>query len=541
MVTASRIFDGLSANGIVHAERHEVVCGWFGNLRSNLRRMARIYHEADDPEASEAIGHIQRMLSEWLTVPVTFDEALATRLTPLGSPDLVERRWGEDLGSLCRAAHFAARQLSGRANPLAALVGERICYMQANNVDFRIFCHRAAVPDFNHLVVAAGGTAVSPNRFLHSWRDYRECALFDTLVKIGPLRANGWGSVPDGIVTAPRFQQLLQFVWSGCDDEPDFGYDPVISSAAVKEISSQILAASSNFPIPTLHWSTLVHGDLATDALTLGAPTDDDEFKIFREFREGNAQENREAVLIQIDDEHAILYPPLSRVLCFDADRADAHCLGYRIAGESLTESCFVIRPSMQFDEGDALQAQHGRFSQIWKSKLRKRLHESSEALICELDAAGLDLVWLGSALHHWVKPPTTVIHAPQQKRHFEILVRVLQADFAPVAPAHFRSKPLWQFAWQEVCNSRGDAIHAGVVSHALGEERLFEVLVSMIPEIRHKAAACTGFTLAVPDSGAEGRIAFFDRVLAIEDGFRVRDQSMRVVYDLNQVEQWRV
>lgn len=542
MVSASRIFDSLVFNGTVHVERHEVFSGRFSGLRSSLRRMARIWHEADDPDALESVGYIQRTLSEWLTVPIAFDEALTGRLEPLGTPAFLERRWGEDMGNLCRAALDAAKQLCGMANPLAVLVGERICQMQANRVNFRVFCHRTVVPAFNHLIAAAGGTALPPGAFLHSWRDYRECVPFETLVKIGPLRAHGWGSVPDALITAPRFTRLLQFVWSGCSDEPEFGYDPVISSATHGPSSSRTESMSSSSTTPALHWTRQVHrGDDADDTMLVTLPPDDDEFRMFREFRETSARENRQAVLVQINDEHGILYPPLARVLCFDPSQPDGHCLGYRIVGDSLTETCFLIRPSLQTEGSGTLQAQHGRFSEIWKSSLRKRLQQNSGALIEELYAAGLDLMWPSSALYKWAKQPTTVIHAPQQKRHFEILMRVLKLDFAPVARAHFPDKPLWQFAWQEVCHSRGEAIHAGFVNHAQEEESLREVLVSMVCDIRGLAAAGTSFTLALPGGCPVAGTAFFDRVVAIEEGFRAPDQGMRVVHHLNEVEKWRV
>jgi hypothetical protein len=542
MVSASRIFDSLARNATVQAERHEVASGRFSTLRSRLRRMAHIWHEADDPDALETVGYIQRTLSEWLTVPIAFDEALTGKLEPLGTPAFLERRWGEDMGNLCRGALDAATQLRGMANPLAVLVGERVCQLQADQVDFRVFCHRAAVPAFNHLIAAAGGAALPPEAFLHSWRDYRECAPFEALVKVGPLRAQGWGSVPDAIITAPRFTRLAQFVWSGCLDEAEFGYEPVISSATAGASSSRTEAMLSPPMAPALRWTRQVHRADDADETTPVTPLpDDDEFRMFREFRETHARESRQAVLVQINDEHGILYPPTARVLCFDPVLPDAHCLGYRVVGDSLTETCFVIRPSLQTGGGETLQAQHGRFSQIWKSCLRRRLQENAGALIHDLDAAGLDLTWLSPALHNWAKPPTTVIHAPQQKRHFEILMRVLKADFASVAPMYFRDKPLWQFAWQEVCHSRGEAIHAGFVNQAQEEERLLEVLVSMVADIRGLAAAGTSFPLALPSGRAIAGTAFFDRVVAIEDGFRAPDQSMRVVHHLNEMEKWRV
>lgn len=541
MVSATQIFESLASNGTVYAERHEVVSGLFSNLRRSLRNMARIYHDADDLEANEALSYVQRNISEWLTVPVAFDEAFFERLKLLGMPELIGRRWGAEMAYQYRAALDAAQRLTGMVNPLAALVGERIRLLQVNHIDFRVFCHRAAVPAFNDVIAASGGYSLSSAEFLHSWRDYRECAPFEILIKIGPLRAHGWGAVPDAISTAPRFKRLLQFVWSGCNDEPEFGYDPVTSSAISTARLSRDEVSSSASQLFPLSWKKIVHrSEQATDVMLEPLP-DEDEFQMFREFREINARENRQAILIQINEEHGILIPPLARVLCFEPRRPDEQCIGYRIAGDSLTEGSFMIRSTLQGEGGETLKAQHGRFSQIWKSRLRKRLQEDPVHLIRELNAAGLDLTRLDSALHHWTKPPTTVIHAPQQKRHFEILVRVLEANFAPVAPAHFRGKPLWIFAWQEICNSRGEAIHAGVINHAQEEERLVEVLLALVSDIRNRAVGGSSFTLPLPDSCAIAGIAFFDRVVAIEDGFRGPDQKFRVVQELSEVEQWRV
>ena len=77
-------------------------------------------------------------------------------------------------------------------------------------------------------------------------------------MKVGPLRARGWRSAPDAIVTAPRFRTLAQLVWSGSIDDSDFGYDPVLPAskpcAPNKTPNFQSASAEHGF----LKWATHV-------------------------------------------------------------------------------------------------------------------------------------------------------------------------------------------------------------------------------------------------------------------------------------------
>src|SRR5262249_42711522 len=96
------------------------------------------------------------------------------------------------------------------------------------DVSFKIYCHPHARVHFETLSPQFGDALCSTELFLHSLRQYRETKPFDLLIKMGPLRTYGWGSVPDALLTAPRFGTLAQFVWSGSRDDSNFGYDPII-------------------------------------------------------------------------------------------------------------------------------------------------------------------------------------------------------------------------------------------------------------------------------------------------------------------------
>lgn len=536
-VTASRIFDSLAKVDAWSVERHEVSCTSFSLLRGSVRRMITSFRESDDADGQEAANHLQRALSEWLTLPVPFDENLSVRLLQLGQPAQFRHRWGSDMGTLYEAALQAAADLARRESPARMVLLEQLADLKGRGADFRIFCHRNAVPLFDELMRLAGMVPV-PQIFLHSCSGYRDCAPFETLLKIGPLRSRGWGTVPDAILTAPRFASLVQIVWSGCKDEPDFGYDPVIAFRAEGSSETGGLREKAARELD-IGWTPRILHEGDTQALPLQGMPDVDEFQMFAEWTRNSNSDGRPAILVQVDEGRGLLYSPLSRLLCFDPMKPDMTCIEYRIAGETLEEDTFLVRPVLEETGSAGPKARHGRFSRIWKECLAKRCRAGTAQLVRQLEKEGLHLLCPEQALHHWVKPPTTVIHAPKQKRHFEILVRVLGVDFSAAAPSYY-SGQLWEHAWREICHSRGEAIHAGFMSHAQAEEQLEVILNAMIPEIRRQAAGNDGFSLAIADGLLLEGVLLFNRIRTVEQGFRVPESELRLAHDLSEVEQWR-
>src|SRR5439155_22962789 len=113
-----------------------------------------------------------------------------------------------------------------------------------------------------------------------------------------------------------------------------------------------------------------------------------------------------------------------------------------------------------------------GNYRGIWKARLAQEYERDSPGLVERLRDAGLDLIHLRDALVHWCKAPTTVIHAPQQARHFQILIQLLGIDFDQTASARHR-RAWWMHAWDEVARSRAEVIQAGVQGHEIIEEEL--------------------------------------------------------------------
>jgi hypothetical protein len=97
-----------------------------------------------------------------------------------------------------------------------------------------------------------------------------------------------------------------------------------------------------------------------------------------------------------------------------------------------------------------------------------------------------------------------------------------------------------WQEAWNEIRRSRGEAIQAGFQEHVIVEEELITVLTKLVPAIRDHASRDMGFSIPLPAaSGISGQVLFL-RVLAIDDGFTVPDTELKVIRELDHIEQWR-
>ncbi len=532
-VTASQVFAFLEQHSIGAIERRELHDSFFSVLRRSIRLVVLRLHEDGDDDTRESADRLRRLLSEWLTVPVPFDDTLES-VSALGDADAVEKRWGHEIRVAYDRACTAASYLGWAENPARTEVRDIVCQLQGRGSAWRIYCHRRARPHFESIFV---GEPLAPDIFLHSVKDYREAAPFDVLVKVGPLRSRGWGSAPDAILSAPRFSRLIQIVWSGCADEDDFGYDPagIIGGFAGAQALGHAADHGGRRVIPWTSEAIKVGGAAAIAAAT----ADEDELRFFHTL--GQVSEVRRAALLEIDEEDGILYPPQSKVSTFDPALNADEPIGFRLPGETLSEGMYLIWPLLGATDLGAVSAGEGRYSRIWKERLRDEFRRAPTELVRRLRAAGIDLRHLGSCIKLWCRPPSTVIHAPQQRRHFEMLVRVLGIDHDSAPTSHPPRRPWWEHAWSEIGHARGEAIQTGIQEQEIVDEQLFTILNDLLPEIRLRAEAEAIFQLAIPEGkGLTGAVRFY-KIRSIEDGFLVPDTMLKVICPLDTVEQWRV
>ena len=120
--------------------------------------------------------------------------------------------------------------------------------------------------------------------------------------------------------------------------------------------------------------------------------------------------------------------------------------------------------------------------------------------------------------------------------------MRVLGIDHDSAPAARTLRRPWWEYAWSEIGHARGEAIQTGIQEHEIVDEQLFVILNDLLPEIRRRAAAEAIFEIgdSRPAGTLTGAVRFY-KVRSIEDGFLVPDTMLKVICDLDTVEQWRV
>ncbi|MCF8144161.1 MAG: hypothetical protein K9N21_09600 [Deltaproteobacteria bacterium] len=367
--SASTVFEFLERNEDVSIDRHEIASTAFSSLRRFLRGIIFALSDSDAEDATDISCRLRTLLSEWLTVPVPFDQSIGHAIFSLfGEPERVGRQWGNDILHLYNSALNCAKDLTLAENPVREKLKAIINEACDQGLLVRIHCHRMARPHFEPLFELEGDLSIDDDIFLHNLRDYRRIEPFDVLIKVGALRARGWGSVPDAILTAPVFKKLVQIVWSGCKDEDDFGYDPCVSDIGISEEPEVPSLGRSVHLLSSVKLNRQIFRSGEDLSCFTGEEADQDELYLFRQIAKRELR--RTATFLQVTEAHGIFYRPNSRVLSFDPDKTAQRPIDSRIPGDTLIEGLFLIFPLGIEMEAETAKAEHGYYSRIWKSKL---------------------------------------------------------------------------------------------------------------------------------------------------------------------------
>jgi hypothetical protein len=242
---------------------------------------------------------------------------------------------------------------------------------------------------------------------------------------------------------------------------------------------------------------------------------------------------------VQIDDDTGNLYPPHSEVMAYDPHGEHESKLSSRLAGETLKPGMYLLLPYLNDVGLGGARAKEGYYSAIWKQKLSEKLRINDRVLEQNLRNAGVKLTSLHSCMYHWARPSTTVIHAPQTRRHFEILIETLGLNSLETRKGSVQIQ-WWHSAWNEIAKARGVAIQTGMEGQDIIDESLRDILREMIPAIAAKAEEGESFELDIPaDAALTGTVSFY-KVIGIEAGFRAPEVELKSVADLKSFEQWR-
>jgi hypothetical protein len=529
-LAATELFDYFSHHPTMRIQREVFACAPFARTRRALRHIVEELQDLHEDDARELSTTLQVALLEWLTTPKPFEADVHETLSSLGGSSRIEGRWGRRVADYIEEALLSIEALISADNPLRVAVTQSMAALRLEGRTFRVYCHRTAIDHFQAALREAGMAPIDAAHFLHSVVDYRESDLFDVLIKVGPLRARGWGAAPDAILTAPRFTELRLFVWNGSTDEPSFGYDPV-SPRTSSHDGMPWYERDNNFHVVS---TTVRHGDDDGPHDERERPSVD-EISLFREM--GKRDGMRRAMFVTLDGGHGVLLTPNAPVIALARQNGEAR-LERGAAADVLVRGAFLVRPMLGEVDLGGTHAELGYFSREWKARLAEMAREDGEGLVARLRKAGVGLVRLSDAIEHWIRPPTTVIHSPQQVRHFKILIEVL--GLSNRSEPQGRGRSWWQLAWDEISRSRGVAIRDGVIEHELLETQCIGALEAYMEEIRACAHADGSFRFGIPPGGAISGTVMFNRVEAIEDGFLAPEAELRMLRDAREADQWR-
>ncbi len=542
MIPASAILELIGSYTEHRLLRHEIFCEAFQRLRVATFRLLKELadEETGDPDIA---SQLRRALSEWLTVPVPFSSLDAAVLADLGSSTLAGQCWGADINRDADAARDALRDIHRIESPLQVAVADAIVDAELHELDWRIYCHRAAA---EHFLSVASSVGCDPSRvrFIHSLSAYRRTAPFDLLIKVGPFRTRGWGAAPRALIHSPRYLELRQFVWAGSFDEAGFGEDPLLSGWAdgetVASASDRATRASDRNPFPVT-WApvTITVGPIGAHP-SGGSHSTPDELHDFAQSRQTST--SRRAVLLHLANDMGVLYAANSKVLLLNPRRTHKDAVHRHELADIDPAGLFLIWPEIDDVSVGGHVSDNGSFSLRWKEELRRRAAFHRAGLLRNLRAAGITLRDLDNCLDHWMQPPTSVIHAPQERQHFRMLIEVLEMEAREPPPpdASGRSGWWWQAAWREVARSRGTAIQFGMQEQELIDGELERVLLCILPEMRSLANERESFVIQIPaDQSLSGAIAFL-RVIAKDDGFCAPDSCLKTIFPIAVVEEWR-
>jgi hypothetical protein len=519
----SRIFAFLGQDGSLVHERREIASPAFSKLRRTLRIIVKSLLETADQEAIEIAQVMNDCLSLWLTTPVEFHSSISAALNKFGDADRFDARWGLD--GMFRDAVRLGEQLGLESSLMRVQLSTLVDTLQSGNKHFRIFCHRGAREHFESLDLRKEGSCLQEKHFLHSAREYEKTDLFDILIKVGPLRSQGWGAIPDAVKSAPRFQKLIQLVWSGNGDEPNFGYDPVSPPGATNAREPEYVLGNQ------IAWEVIEtkSGDF-TGVLENECP-DEDELQ-----KPNQPSARRRAVLITLPNRRGILYPA-TEALSLDPNADDEEAIRFRVPGETLLPNMFLIQTDIGEVDFGHMEVAEGGYCSVWKERLRERLCVDRLELCRSLQEKGVDLINLQACVDYWAQPRDVAIHAPGHINHFRILIEEL--GFAEKKDLR-GDVSWWRRAWDETRRAIGKAIQIGRQENELINEQAVHILKKSLLEIR-QAARGEEFALPIPP-GSDLRGTFYCfRVIDTEDGFLAPETEVGIVRSVDRFEQWRV
>ncbi|RQA44847.1 hypothetical protein IPC491_08065 [Pseudomonas aeruginosa] len=433
-------------------------------------------------------------MQKWLTSPLMPDVGLFQRCG-LADDGRIRQQWGgqaaqtvEQLKDLiARYAEEGSVLNTEFVRLFVDLVGE---YAEDR---IRIWCHHKERDLYRDLL--EGLAELDDGVFVSTLAEYRKSSPADALIRFGPLRTRGFGSVPEALITSPSYRRLVRLVWAGLEDEDRFADDPVLPS--------------HNYLVILPSVRNTITGNQGGVTVPPGTEPADD--LVYLDQKAPTGKTLHRSVLVEFPAEYGVLLRPGSRLLVLTPSRTDAEAIGYRHIGDVEVGDYLLIHDA-DADLGEvSVDATKAPLAALWKKALADTWRRHPGVCAQKMQQAGISLLDLSRAVQKWTAMNGTVIRAPLRKKHFEaLLTKVLDPELIPPVVVKGRTVAGWRRAWAEVESTRVTAIQHGVVENAIVNEQLVAELRKDLPAIRDMISLDDVYRHQLPAvCGLTGSVAF--------------------------------
>ncbi len=467
----------------------------FSAIRQHMRSLySFLYRPEDDVHQNEPALMLRFEMQKWLTSPLMPDIGLFHRCG-LADDGRTRRQWGAQAAQTVELLRDLITRYAEEGSVLNTEFVRLFVDLAGEYAEDRIgiWCHHKERDLYRDLL--EGLAELDDGAFVSTLAEYRKSPPVDALIRFGPLRTSGFGSVPEALITSPSYRRLIRLVWKGLEDEDGFADDPVLPA--------------HNYLATLTSVRNIITGNQgAVTAPRESEPVDD---LAYLDQKAPAGKTRHRCVLVEFPAEYGVLLRPGSRLLVFTPDCADAEAVGYRHIGDVEAGDYLLIHDA-DADLGDvSVDATKAPLAALWKTALADVWRRHPGVCAQKMQQAGIGLLDLSRAVQKWTAMNGTVIRAPLRKKHFEaLLTKVLDPELIPSMVVNGRTIPGWRRAWTEVESTRVTAIQHGAVENAIVNEQLVAELRKELPAIRDMISLDDVHRhLLQPVSGLTGSVAF--------------------------------
>lgn len=447
--------------------------------------------------------------------------------TPFENSKLeIEDVYGKDINNEILNIKENVKLTIAYGNPLFLALENYLCKVSSDQ-ETKIYLEARYHVDFMNLLQ---DLSVINTSCITNVTEYKKSNNFENLVVIGPIRKDSLSSVPSYLLRNMKWNNLVQFVWQGGQNDYSAFNTPLTNIRGVLQpyIDNEInVGLTIKNEVFTSHHIQACGEESQPESIIL------DEFETLKTL----SIDKLDVITIVLNNREGIFIKPNSKIFVLDRVNNDDVDLRYDLAvnciNDDLSQSYFLKM------DNSALESENHRnfeanYEDIWKDVLGE---QNVDDLLGRLLKGGIKIKNLEDRLFSWIDYSKDIIHAPGDKDNFVILMESLKIDIIRrlnVGSVNFNT---WvEGAWSEILISRGEAITEGKNKHELYHQLIYDRLSESLDEIRKLLVKNCAFTYELKLSDYNIPIAFIP-IKNVKLGYESPKSLINTVLPINEIE----